>query len=284
MLTPREASLHSPWLNYALYANICQWLLAQLWHSRQLQSSWSEDTVIQIGRRLVEVRYVLKRTDAAIHLCEDICYNLRRVRGLRDASTNRMFALLRRLYNSEGRYKDAMNISKEILRVQIDGEDDEEMVHHEDKGNVASSILLPEVKHIQCNFQRQGGWDDADEWDFKDLISRAMKDFNEKNTWKDVTPVDKWNPKSGQADKGFECFLPPTSWGISGEEKGAHRHILNRTVSSGWDKTVLQSKIANGTNGDVYSGSGLLEADGEGESFVDASDGRFQVSESAKVH
>lgn len=54
-----------------------EWILTRLWSTRNSQTFWDSVTVIWIGRRLVEVRYALGRKSQAIHLCEDISYNLR---------------------------------------------------------------------------------------------------------------------------------------------------------------------------------------------------------------
>jgi len=67
---------------------ICQWLLDLLWSSREVQKEWKTDTIIAIGHRFVQARYLNKdHRSRAIRLCEDISYNLRRVWGSLDPKT-----------------------------------------------------------------------------------------------------------------------------------------------------------------------------------------------------
>lgn len=77
-----------------------QSLLTKLWSSREAQSSWSEETKLSLARRLIETHFVAGDRAAALRLCEDIVYNVRRVHGSRHTHTLSFVALLGRLYTS----------------------------------------------------------------------------------------------------------------------------------------------------------------------------------------
>ncbi|KAK5080604.1 hypothetical protein LTR05_008549 [Lithohypha guttulata] len=77
-----------------------QWLLRLLWESREAQSTWSTDTILQLGRCLVQVQFAFGNTKDAVRLCENIVYNVRRVRGLRHHYTMEFRDLLASMYTS----------------------------------------------------------------------------------------------------------------------------------------------------------------------------------------
>ena len=79
-----------------------QWLLSRLWLSRRSLTSISEDVIVQIGRRLVEVRFFHGQVDSAIELGEDILYNLQRVYGTSHPSTTDIASFLSTMYISTG--------------------------------------------------------------------------------------------------------------------------------------------------------------------------------------
>lgn len=79
-----------------------EWLLSQLWLSRKPLTSFSQDVIIQIGRRLVEVRFFHGHVESAIELGEDILYNVQRVYGTSHPSTIDIANLLSRMYVTTG--------------------------------------------------------------------------------------------------------------------------------------------------------------------------------------
>lgn len=76
------------------------WLLEHLWASREAQSSWSQQTILQLGKRLIQAQFTANNTAAAIRLCENIVYNVRRVHGVRHYQTVKFQALLASMYTS----------------------------------------------------------------------------------------------------------------------------------------------------------------------------------------
>lgn len=83
------------------------WLLELLWKSREGQTRWPVDTTLYLGKRLVQAQFEAGNRTAAIRLCENIVYNVRRVHGLRHYHTLSFHALLASMYTSLAlKYKD----------------------------------------------------------------------------------------------------------------------------------------------------------------------------------
>jgi len=76
------------------------WLLELLWNSREGQTRWPPGTTLYLGKRLVQAQFEAGNAAAAIRLCEDIVYNVRRVHGLRHHHTLSFHALLASMYTS----------------------------------------------------------------------------------------------------------------------------------------------------------------------------------------
>ena len=79
-----------------------QWLLTRIWLSRKKLTSLSQDVIVQLGRRLVEVRFFHGHVDSAIELGEDIFYNLQRVYGTSHPSTVDIASFLSSMYEATG--------------------------------------------------------------------------------------------------------------------------------------------------------------------------------------
>lgn len=79
-----------------------QWLLQLLWSSREGQKKWSTDTVLKLGKRLVQAQFAANKHTPAIRLCENIVYNVRRVHGLRHHYTASFQDLLASMYITLG--------------------------------------------------------------------------------------------------------------------------------------------------------------------------------------
>jgi hypothetical protein len=74
------------------------WLLNTLWTSREGQSSWPQDTIIDLGLRLVQAEFSSGNYKSAIRLCEDIVYNIKRVHGVKNPRLYSYLNLLAELY------------------------------------------------------------------------------------------------------------------------------------------------------------------------------------------
>lgn len=91
-------------------------LLLKLWQSREVQKNWSAARVLSVGRLMVHAHVAANHIPAAIDLCETMCYNLRRSRGVLDPVTVEMFQMLAALYTSDKRIDRCMSIHEQILR------------------------------------------------------------------------------------------------------------------------------------------------------------------------
>ncbi|KAK0745016.1 hypothetical protein B0T21DRAFT_448085 [Apiosordaria backusii] len=91
-------------------------LLLKLWKSREVQKNWDAGRVLSVGRMLVHAHVAAKHIPAAIDLCETMCYNLRRSRGVLDPVTVEMQRMLAELYTTNQRVDRCMSIHEQILR------------------------------------------------------------------------------------------------------------------------------------------------------------------------
>ncbi|KAK4230350.1 hypothetical protein QBC38DRAFT_452274 [Podospora fimiseda] len=91
-------------------------LLLKLWQSREVQKTWGAARVLSVGRLMVHAHVAANHIPAAIDLCETMCYNLRRSRGVLDPVTVEMFQMLAALYTSDKRVDRCMSIHEQILR------------------------------------------------------------------------------------------------------------------------------------------------------------------------
>ena len=128
------------------YADL-EWILTDLWNSRHqqqgagVQDKWQANTTVTIGRRLVECRYMMNESASALHLLEDICYNLRRVWGPLDRTTLSMEELRAAMYTSLGQHGRAMGVHEEILSVLVSDEIDMDQVTAEQEASIAVSEM-----------------------------------------------------------------------------------------------------------------------------------------------
>ena len=197
-----------------------QWLLSLLWSSREVQKTWSSTTIISIGRRYVQATYANKdHRSRAIRLCEDICYNLRRVWGSLDPKTLEMSELLSQLYTSMGHYREAMGVHENILRLVVEGDDgDDRTVDTMDSKRVKTHVDLLK----QCYLRLQG-WDKSAAT-YKDLVDSIlhMEEYRHKPEWQGVHGTDHWDKKE-PASETVGKFVAPKEWEFE-DPKTANKH------------------------------------------------------------
>lgn len=175
------------------------WLLTELWQSREQQSSWDSTTIIWIGRRLVETRFAAGRRDAAIHLCEDICYNVRRVWGSSDPVTVEMYDLLGSLHTASGEHAKALAVHEDVCRQTIAAVEEDGDIEPAQGAEVAKN----QVELMKRSYQRCGGWGpDKDGSDVKELFGQLQESFGSEKSFSSVQSVDKWSTKEKADDYG----------------------------------------------------------------------------------
>ncbi|MCJ1265779.1 hypothetical protein MMC22_005659 [Lobaria immixta] len=246
-----------------------EWILSQLWNSRHSQSwsspfsqarssshshTWSSPTVIWIGQRLVEVRFSHVSRDNAIHLLEDICYNLRRVWGLLDKTTLLVDTLRSELYTTVGAHAKAMRVHEEILQ-QI-AEDDSDTGSVDDRSELARFHL----DLLRRAHQRLGGWE-KDANVYVELYNELVEMFRDEKAWAEVQPIKKW-PSKGSANDGHGVYKQPTNWEFlnldqSKREQKVHHHNWLKRHSSGvqqrWDSEVKGHKSPTRARSGLYT-------------------------------
>ncbi|KAL6713203.1 hypothetical protein ACLMJK_009324 [Lecanora helva] len=135
-----------------------EWLLNQLWLSRHKRGPLSQDIIVMLGRRLVDVRFFHGHVDSAIELAEDILYNLRQVYGPSHPPAMQMTNLLASMYMSKGDRAAAMAVHEgsdlTIDRATLDIGDDAdapEESSHDDK------LIRSKIEQLlQCYRQDDG--------------------------------------------------------------------------------------------------------------------------------
>ena len=95
-----------------------QWLLTRLWLSRKNLTSLSQDVVVRIGQRLVEVRFFHGHIDLAIELGEDIFYNVQRVYGTSHPSTVGIASILSTVYAATGDHTAAKAVIGDVSQLK----------------------------------------------------------------------------------------------------------------------------------------------------------------------
>lgn len=146
--------------------------------------------MVHIGRLLVETQFSRKHIEEAIHLCEDMTYNVRRVWGPLDSTTIEMQILLSSFYTSSSQHAKAMRIHEALLRETIQDAGDE--LSDAD----ACRIALQQIEFLKRTYQRLGKWN-KDPSIYVDLFQRVSQRFEEVPAWKaaKLQSVDKWQPK-----------------------------------------------------------------------------------------
>ncbi|RDL37292.1 Uncharacterized protein BP5553_04725 [Venustampulla echinocandica] len=198
-----------------------EWILTALWQSRDSQPTWSTSTVVGIGRRLVETQFSHGHQDQAIALCEDICYNLRRVWGALDATTLEMHILLSSFHTAAGNYRKAMLVHEEVLRDTVS-----------DKGSElplaeASKIAVQHLELLKRAYQRLGGWDKEPQM-YVDLYHQIAHVFGSEDAWRKSAPapLEKWQAKGADS---LGIWTRPQSFEFIRTSTRKHSNHLRRS-------------------------------------------------------
>ncbi|KAL8902696.1 MAG: hypothetical protein Q9207_004463 [Kuettlingeria erythrocarpa] len=254
------------------YADL-EWILEILWKSREVQKNWQPDTIIEIGRRFVQARYLhvsKERRSEAIRLCGDICYNLRRVWGSLDPKTLEMSNLLSQLYTNMGHYREAQGVHENVLRLITEGDDGDDST----QDTIGSKDARHQVELLKQSFLRLRGWDKSPEI-YRDLIDdlKRMPEYKDRQEWKNVHPVTEWDPKEPASEtEGKFLTPPPTTWflvrpedldgkgGIRGTAAGKRAGAQVKRVTSNWGMSFGGDRMQgmNGGMNGVDAQSGVM--------------------------
>ncbi|KAF2144333.1 uncharacterized protein K452DRAFT_246663, partial [Aplosporella prunicola CBS 121167] len=202
-------------------------ILSTLWTSRHSQTVWSSAVMVNIGQRLVEVQFILPgRREHAIHLAEDMTYNLRRVWGAVDATTLEMFELLGSLYTADGNHRAAMGVYERVLREVLDAYEEYGMIDTAEGAQLAVTYL----ELLKRSFLRLGGWD-KDAAQYRNLYGQLRELFQGEQAWSANAVASHgidWNVK--EKGNGLGMWKQPASFEFYTEsEKMKHQNHLRRT-------------------------------------------------------
>ncbi len=204
---------------------------------------------------MVHAHVAANRLPAAIELCETMCYNLRRSRGVLDPVTVEMTQMLAALYTSDGRVDRCMGMHEQILR-EIEATLREESEWHHAKAR-ASVCYLPvngsangvktngaatsqpkaedlakmagwSLELLKRSHLRLGGWTKSEQ-DFVSLHARLHSSLGKAGL--QVSSPDTW-AKAAAANKdkpddmiGKYVGLREWEWQLEGGEDGEdHTH------------------------------------------------------------
>ncbi|KAI6711104.1 hypothetical protein JHW43_006377 [Diplocarpon mali] len=161
--------------------------------------------------------------EEAIHLCEDICYNLHRVWVDLDATTLEMHNLLSSFYRTVGNYRRDMLVHEDLLR---EAAIDEELPPAE-----AAAIAVQQLELLERSYQRLGGWDKEQQIYF-DLYQQLTDVFTFEDGWKkaQTRSVETWQFK-GADDLG--TWTKPDRFVFMATESRKHAKFL-RESSGTW--------------------------------------------------
>ncbi|KAL8671644.1 MAG: hypothetical protein Q9168_003850 [Polycauliona sp. 1 TL-2023] len=247
------------------YADL-EWILELLWKCREVQKNWKADTIIEIGRHFVQARYLnasKDRRSEAIRLCEDICYNLRRVWGSLDPKTLEMSDLLSQLYTNMGHTREAQGVHENILRLVTEGDDGDDRT----LDTMDSRTARHQVDLLKQSYLRLHGWDKSPEI-YTDLIHdlKTMPEYKSQPEWADVKPANEWNIKEA-ASETLGKFEAPQTWYLvrpehfneKGEIKESQRMnkrpgMSAKRVTSNWGMTFVNNLIHGGQENGMSNG------------------------------
>lgn len=164
-----------------------------------------------MGLRLVQAHHLNKHSAKALRLCEDICYNLRRVWGSLAPTTLRMQEELSELYDAAGHYREAMAVHEDILRLIVEGDDGDDRT----QDTVNAATARKQIELLKRAHLRLRGWDKS-EATYKALVDDIISMYKGHENFKGVTGVQMWNFE--EKDDGLGKFSAPEEWKFASKE------------------------------------------------------------------
>jgi len=138
----------------------------------------SQDIIVTLGRRLVDVRFFHGHIDSAIDLAEDILYNLRHVYGSSHRSAVEMMNLLSSMYMSKGDRTAAMAVldaaDLSVCNTKIDDRID--MATSQDPFH-ATKLVKEKIEHL-LHFYHQSDHSEKSVRQSATLIDELSKRLN----------------------------------------------------------------------------------------------------------
>ncbi|RDW91807.1 hypothetical protein BP5796_01201 [Coleophoma crateriformis] len=187
-------------------------LLESLWSSKEVQKSWSKQTIVDVGLRLIQARFLMSKTSKAylpdaLKLGETIYYNLRRVGGGLSPKALEVSDVLVQMYTETHNHREAMRVVEDILRMIVEGDDGEE-----DTSDVPTAEAVSHrLKMLKYSYQRHGRWDKTNSA-YIDLVHKLhlMPQYKHDATIQTYADIQQWKPKTD--DKDHLAFMVPDNW------------------------------------------------------------------------
>ncbi|KAK9423587.1 putative AAA+ ATPase domain-containing protein [Seiridium unicorne] len=245
--------LHKPSLPLSLTrANndvFTQKFLIALWRSREVQRSWSPDTVLHIGSLLVEAHVGASQIEDAIELCDTLYHNLRHSRGGTDPQALYFADRLTTLLGSSGRTRQAARVHEDVLH---------DLDEHQgaSSGGRQGDLRAAADRHLEgvrtCGFAaRNGGVSTSRPRSYTDLYARLGK-FGKLS----VPSPEQWAPTAKglerQESKTDISVLSSVEWVLTifTDEKGSRKDKKRDSIQPakerwgcGWGKNNLGAEI-----------------------------------------
>ena len=149
-----------------------------------------------------------------IRVCEDICYNLRRVHGALHPIYLQLCTLLSELYTTMGHFREAQGVHESILRRIVDGDDDDDRTID----TVSAADARRHVDLLKQSYLRLKGWDKSPAT-YKDLITGLVKLYKGHPEFKDVQGIEKWDFNKEGPSETLGNFQSPKDWDLVDAEK-----------------------------------------------------------------
>lgn len=160
----------------------------------------------------MQARYLNSNRDLkarAIHLCEDISYNLSRVWGSLNPKSLEMSDLLSEIYTSIGHYREAQGVHESIIRLIVEGDDGDDRT----VDVVDAVIARRHLDLLKQSFLRLKGWDKS-ATTYRDLVNALVKLNKGSSEFKNVPAnvTDTWDFNKEQPSETVGKFIPPKQW------------------------------------------------------------------------
>ena len=118
-----------------------------------------------------------------------------------------MYQLLSDCYTVEGHYREAMGVHEEILRLVVEGDDDDERT----LDTMTPDMARKHLDELKLSYQRYKGWDKS-HGVYEDIVQRLinMKEYKGNPHFSGVQPATKWNVNEKPAKP--EQLSAPMEW------------------------------------------------------------------------
>ena len=118
-----------------------------------------------------------------------------------------MFELLSQIYTTVGHYREAMGVHEDILRLIVEGDDDDDRTID----TVTPQVARRHLDLLKYSYQRLKGWDKS-EAVYKSIVNRLlqMREYKGSKDFEGAQPIEKWNKDDKPGSKGM--FVTPQRW------------------------------------------------------------------------